>query len=236
MRKGFKYAEFRLESSGLDYSNSGTSCVAIQMQRNTLCIANLGDSRVVLCRVLKSDKLAIELSHDHRAMRSDENERINKFGGLVEKLTHNGQTVGPYRVWATEDGPGLAFTRTLGNIQAKKIGIISHPEIFDFEQKYGDKFIVIASDGIWDVMTSAEVIGFVMKHQNEEDPSKQLALEARKRWKKINQIKKVNNWIGDHPLAKCGIDDICCIICFFFYQIDENCVRKNLNESENSFE
>jgi len=37
--------------------------------------------------------------------------------------------VGPYRVWVDEEGPGIAITRTLGDLMAKKIGLISEPEI-----------------------------------------------------------------------------------------------------------
>lgn len=53
------------------------------------------------------------------------------------------------------------MTRTLGDLQAKKIGLISEPEIQHIELLRGDKFIVIGSDGVWDVMSSAEVCGFV---------------------------------------------------------------------------
>lgn len=56
------------------------------------------------------------------------------------------------------------MTRTLGDLQAKKIGLISEPEIQHIELQRGDKFIVIGSDGIWDVMQSAEVCGFVAQY------------------------------------------------------------------------
>jgi len=59
---------------------------------------------------------------------------------------HDGVPVGPYRVWADDEGPGIAMTRTLGDLQAKNIELTRQ-----------DKFIVIGSDGVWDVMQSAEV-------------------------------------------------------------------------------
>lgn len=74
-----------------------------------------------------------------------------------------GQAIGPYRVWADDEGPGIAMTRTLGDLQAKKIGLISDPEVKHIELKPGDRFIVVASDGLWDVMNSAEVVGFILK-------------------------------------------------------------------------
>lgn len=97
--------------------------------KDNLCtISNLGDSRSVLCRVGK-DVNAIELSWDQKPTRKDEKHRILQYGGKIEKLNFNGEWVGPFRVWADEEGPGFAMTRSLGDTQAKKIGIISKPEI-----------------------------------------------------------------------------------------------------------
>lgn len=113
-------------------------------------------------RINNKEKLAIELSYDHKPTRQEEKDRILRCGGKIEKLIHDGQPVGPYRVWADDEGPGIAMTRTLGDLQAKKIGLISEPEIQHIElQPKFDKFIVIGSDGLWDVMNSAEVCGFV---------------------------------------------------------------------------
>lgn len=92
-------------------------------------ICNLGDSRAVLYRVTAREKIAIELSYDHKPTRPDEKERVLRSGGKIEKLVHDGVPVGPFRVWADEEGPGIAMTRTLGDLQAKKIGLISEPEI-----------------------------------------------------------------------------------------------------------
>jgi integrin-linked kinase-associated serine/threonine phosphatase 2C len=125
-------------------------------------ICNLGDSRAVLYRVTNKEKLAIELSYDHKPTRPDEKQRVLRAGGKIEKLVHDGVPVGPYRVWADDEGPGIAMTRTLGDLQAKKIGLISEPEVQHLELTRQDKFIVIGSDGVWDVMSSSEVCGFVV--------------------------------------------------------------------------
>lgn len=88
-------------------------------------IANLGDSRAVMYRVTPKERLAIELSYDHKPTRTDERERIEKLGGKIYRLTHDGVQVGPPRVWADEEGPGIAMTRSLGDLEGKKIGLIS---------------------------------------------------------------------------------------------------------------
>jgi len=56
------------------------------------------------------------LSYDHKPTRPDEKERILRSGGKIEKLMHDGNPVGPYRVWADDEGPGIAMTRTLGDL------------------------------------------------------------------------------------------------------------------------
>lgn len=83
-------------------------------------ICNVGDSRAVLYRETPREKLAIELSYDHKPTRPDEKERIIRQGGKIEKCYQDGKPVGPYRIWIDEDGPGIANTRSLGDIAGKK--------------------------------------------------------------------------------------------------------------------
>lgn len=240
MKEAFKNAESKLKLSGIDYSNSGTCCISIFIIENKVTIANLGDSRAVLCRInAKKEKLAIELSYDHKPTRKDEKKRIKSKNGKIERLNYNGELVGPYRVWADDEGPGIAMTRTLGDFQAKKIGLISVPEIQHIELKRGDQFIVIASDGLWDVMSSAEVVGFVLYHQDvwvegENVIAEKLVSEARGRWQELNAMKKVNNKIGDYPTARKGIDDISVIIAFIQFEDGDNNSNDNLKIDEES--
>ena len=57
------------------------------------------------------------------------------------------------------------MTRTLGDFAAHKIGLITVPELQNFQLTINDDFIVIGSDGIWDVMNSGETSGFVREHK-----------------------------------------------------------------------
>lgn len=218
LNKAFSETEKQLKNSGIDYSTSGTCCAFLFVKDNILTVANLGDSRAVLCRIGK-EKAAIELTWDQKPTRKDEKERILSRGGKIERLNYNGDYVGPLRVWVDEEGPGIAMTRTLGDFQAKKIGLISEPEIDHLWLKTRDQFIVVASDGIWDVMSSAEVVGFVLKHQDNwgspDDVAISLCTEARKRWESNVEKKNFSNKIGDFPTARNGVDDITCIIAFF---------------------
>ncbi len=84
--------------------------------------------------------------------------------------------------------------------------------------KQRDKFIVIASDGIWDVMSSAEVVGFILNHEDEwfnaNVVAEKLSMEARKRWENFIDKKNFSNKVGDLPTARNGIDDITAVIAF----------------------
>lgn len=85
--------------------------------------ANVGDSRAVLVRALQpplDQILAIPLNRDHKADEPDEEARILKNGGRVQPYRdQNGNQLGPLRVWhLREDIPGLAMTRSFGDLAA----------------------------------------------------------------------------------------------------------------------
>ena len=78
-----------MKKSGIDYNYSGSCALVIIIYNSTISIANLGDSRAVLCRQEK-DTLAIEISIDHKPTRKIEKQRILENGGKIEKLNYNG--------------------------------------------------------------------------------------------------------------------------------------------------
>jgi len=66
--------------------------------------------------------------------------------------TSPGMFYGPKRVWLkNKQVPGLAMTRSIGDMAAASVGVTAEPEIKVFlNLSQRDKFLVIASDGIWD--------------------------------------------------------------------------------------
>ena len=63
----------------------------------------------------------------------------------------DGNPIGPARVWKSdEDVPGLAMSRSFGDYIASQVGVICEPEIIKHSLLPCDKFIVLASDGIWE--------------------------------------------------------------------------------------
>ena len=85
--------------------------------------------------------------------------RIVAAGGRVFAVRYDDGIDGPARVWlAHADIPGLAMSRSLGDKVAHSAGVSSEPEIFELKLVKGDHlFLVSATDGLWEFITSQEV-------------------------------------------------------------------------------
>jgi len=126
--------------------SDGTTAVAALVMGNTIVVANAGDSRAIL---VQRSGTSIPLSHDHKPSRQDELRRITSLGGKVVFW-------GRWRVEGI-----LAVSRAIGDRNLKPY-VISDPEIVEWVIGEDDVYLVLASDGIWDVMTNKEVGDFVL--------------------------------------------------------------------------
>jgi serine/threonine protein phosphatase PrpC len=69
------------------------------------------------------------------------------------------------RVWLKEqDLPGLAMSRSLGDQVAHSVGVSSVPEITEYILELEDKFVVIATDGVWEFLSNQEVAEIVLPY------------------------------------------------------------------------
>jgi len=93
------------------------------------------------------------------------------------------------------------MTRALGDAIASKIGVISVPDIFELQIEDKHKILVIASDGIWEVLSNEEVMKIVGEYYEKSNPEK--ACEAL-----IKKATAVWNKFGEN------IDDITVIVVF----------------------
>lgn len=142
-----------------DGPQAGSTCVVSVIKGNTLTTANAGDSRAVLCRKGR----AVALSRDHKPMDEDERARIQNAGGFVQEGRVNGS---------------LALSRAIGDLeykQSKQLSaelqiVTAHPEITTFELQEGDEFLVIACDGIWDVLTNQQTVDYVRQRLDAKIP------------------------------------------------------------------
>lgn len=86
------------------------------------------------------------------------------------------------------DVPGLAMSRSFGDTVASKVGVISIPDIFEIQLKPSHKILILASDGIWSVLSNervVEIAGMFYKSGNVKMACARLVEEARNIW--INQ-------------------------------------------------
>ena len=57
----------------------------------------------------------------------------------------------------------MAVSRNIWDVVAHQVGVSCEPEIFEKDLDSDDYFIIISSDGIWDTMSSADVVGFIFQ-------------------------------------------------------------------------
>ena len=79
---------------------------------------------------------------------------INVRGYVVE----DGSFVGPARVWMKGDNiPGLAMSRSAGDLIASQVGVSSQPDVTIHDLTPIDKFLILASDGLWEFLPNQAV-------------------------------------------------------------------------------
>lgn len=188
------------ESSLRSRACGSTALVVMQYEKNNvfsqLKIINLGDCRAVICDQYFR---AINLTKDHKPMSYCENKRITELEGII---THE-----------RNDDPrinGLSVSRAFGDVDATPH--VTHvPEIFDHELnvKRGeivDKFMILACDGVWDVLSSQDAVDYVMFKLSET------------RTIEIRDGKGSNNiahMLSKYAIEKGSQDNISVIIVFF---------------------
>lgn len=150
----------------------------------------------------KNDTLfPVQLTKDQKPEDPEEHARIRECGGTIKRIIQNGKPSGPYRVVdSSGQYPLLAMSRSIGDSSGSSIGVISTP-IYTYLPISGkEKFIVLGSDGIWDVMDNDDVAAFVETYRkkcvSEGSPPLEvncsntiiahlLCEEARIRWLKV---------------------------------------------------
>ena len=156
-----------------DVGDSGSTVCGFVLTPEHVVCANAGDSRGVLCRRSADGGFeAVALSHDHKPSDEEEEARIIKAGGFVSQ---GAMRMGPMRV----DG-NLAVSRGLGDFGLKdnrdlgpaeqKVSCV--PIIIDITRDVAaDEFVLLACDGIWDVMTNEEGCAAVRKKLEQIKPA-----------------------------------------------------------------
>lgn len=214
--KAFKVMdrELRLHSD-IDCFCSGTTAVTLVKQGCYLVIGNVGDSRAVLgTRDVDNSLIAVQLTVDLKPNLPAEAERIRKCRGRVFSLQDEPEVA---RVWLpNNDSPGLAMARAFGDFCLKDFGLISVPEISYRCLTEKDEFVVLATDGVWDVLSNEEVVDIVASAPARSSAARSLVESAVRAWK------------CKYPTSK--VDD-CAAVCLFL-DSDNFSTASNLKSKE----
>ncbi|OMO57378.1 phosphatase 2C (PP2C)-like protein [Corchorus olitorius] len=198
--KSYKAMDKELRSHpNLDCFCSGSTAVTIVKQGSNLYMGYIGDSRAIMGSKDSNDSMvAIQLTVDLKPDLPREAERIKRCKGRVFALQDEPEVP---RVWLPfDDAPGLAMARAFGDFCLKEYGVISIPEFSHRVLTERDQFIVLASDGVWDVLSNEEVVDIVSSAPSRSSAARILVDSAAREWK----LK--------YPTSK--MDD-CAVVCLF---------------------
>ncbi|PRP74396.1 hypothetical protein PROFUN_10294 [Planoprotostelium fungivorum] len=171
--------------AGKNSINSGTTAASIIVWGDKLFVANVGDSEVVISR----GGVATVLTHSHLPDKPEEKERIQRLGGIV---VH-------YGTWRVNGL--LSVSRSIGDNGLDKL-VIADPYVAVVERTKEDEFLIMATDGLWDVIKYQEACEFVRKtvlESGREAASRALVDEGIRR-KTTDNITAVIIFLSDEPL------------------------------------
>ncbi|CAK9154265.1 unnamed protein product [Ilex paraguariensis] len=168
-RKSISKAYERTDEAILSHSSNlgrggSTAVTAILINGRRLWVANVGDSRAVLSR----GGQAIQMSTDHEP--NTERRIIENKGGFVSNLPGDVARVNGQ----------LAVSRAFGD-KSLKLHLQSDPDVQDINVDLDIDILILASDGLWKVMTNQEAVDIARRVRNPQKAAKQLTAEALKR-------------------------------------------------------
>ena len=153
----------------------GNTATIIYIEYNNLYCSNIGDSSCVIVSKFQAEKI----SYDHLCYDINEKKRILKIGNFLESNRLEGI---------------LTLSRSFGDFNLKKSGLISLPYIRRYCLSNNDKFCIIASDGVWDVISIDLIFEFS---------------------KKINYCNELCDLIVNEAIKRGSKDNISCIVIGF---------------------
>lgn len=143
--KTFIQIDEEINQAKPDISQSGSTATVIIIYKNKLYCANVGDSS---CFIFLENR-NIKMTKDHNPKDPKEVKRIKDMGGLVFND----------RVFGT-----LNLTRVLGDIEMKKYGVLPNPTIHKKALNDKDKYIILASDGVWNYFNEHKIQSLIKKN------------------------------------------------------------------------
>ena len=160
IRKIIAELDLKANESNFDLQFSGTTCLLLFLFEDYIICSNIGDSICVLFNCSNEDRWTYDIiSKIHKPDIQSEKDRVLLNGGVIHPYYDElGIFEGPNRVYVKgKTYPGLSLTRSIGDLEAEKIGIISEPDIIIKKKDSTCKYLVLGSDGLWDVIKPYDV-------------------------------------------------------------------------------
>jgi len=187
----YDHIQKTLHNHSFAYYSGSTGLIVINFKYNNenyINVINNGDSRCVICR----DNFAMPLSKDHKPSWPEEYHRITGLGGKIVIDNY-----GDHRI------KDLSVSRAFGDIDAAPF-VTHRPDLFRYKIDKCDKFLIMACDGLWDVLSSEEAINFVLSSCYD------VALKNR-----IHTKENIAKKLAMHALKKGSTDNISLYVIFF---------------------
>ena len=195
IEKVFNHIQIKLEKrfKNFSYNIGSTALITIFYKNNNKInyyVANTGDCRAVICN---NSNIGIQLTKDHKPHLFDEKTRIEGLGG---EIYYDGYD------WRIGD---LSVSRAFGDMDAAPY--VTHmPEIFKYNLRRNDKFMIIACDGLWDVIANQDAINFVLDKLNNTNK-----LNTMSGYSKQN----IAQSLAEYAIKNGSTDNVSIIIVFF---------------------
>ena len=185
---------------------SGTTLTAALILRETVYLINVGDSKTML---VYEDNPPVSTTL-HSLESKEERKFIDLSKAEVTRLKNeSGKEMGPLRLFQKGGtGPGLMMSRSLGDSIGHDLGMSVEPEVIEIKCKGNEKYLIIASDGLWDKVTDNDVISIVDKYYAKIGGEQNVDLNE---CCQELLVKAEDNWRADEDV----VDDITIIVVFF---------------------
>ena len=189
------------QNPDFDDSLSGCKAITVCFRGSDVLVANVGNSRAILGERRGNRVIAYALSVDQTPYRKDERERVKASGAQILTMAMangereinpdwdqnldqdiDGAEQVPLVFGLNSRAPAYPFTRTLGDSMTSHLGLIAEPELLQKQLREQDQFIALASDGVWEFITSQAVAITVMEFTDPVDACKAIIATAYGHW------------------------------------------------------
>jgi len=163
-----KNVEEKIKKDNIFDKYIGSTAITLLVTEKILYCANVGDSRAVLATIVENDSSdnnntitleSLRLSTDHKPAKREEAERVRKNGGILQASLSGTCS---YRLTQPWGGPTLAVSRSFGDFHLRP-ALCVEPAVNCHTINKLDQFFVVASDGLWDVLTDKMCINIVAR-------------------------------------------------------------------------